>query len=314
MNSIIDQFCVQSSHIYKLSVKSAIDARRPHSHTRKRSLDMSCATATATTCCSRRTTFAHHASARRVATQRRRQYLAPTRVFEDDLLTPLLDAPDGVSVALPVLAALVAIGGTRTALYASLQYATAGFLGRQIARESVVVELGVDTKNLYYYPKSTKMVIGVDPDVNAELVNRMSIETQIPVLPRATVIAGTAEAEMFWGQSAASVDAVVTTGCLAKLSDEEVKTVAKKAARVLKPGGRFIFVEPALGDRGQKLFDAIESTMTFDEPIQFDGKWATMPLVPHAIGVAIKKSEPAGASVEDGEANLKNIRSRRRKR
>jgi len=35
--------------------------------------------------------------------------------------------------------------------------------------------------------------------------------------------------------------------------------------------------------------------------------------VPHAIGVAIK-SQPAGTSVEDGEANLKNIRSRRRKR
>ena len=270
----------------------------------------------------RRAAPGYCAPARRAATTlSRRNRSSSARAVQDDLLSPVLDAPmafapdavDGVSVALPLLAALVAIGGTRTALYASLQYATAGFLGRQIARESVVVELGVDTKNLYYYPKSTKMVIGVDPDVNTELVNRMSIETQIPVLPRATVIAGTADADLFWGQRAGSVDAVVTTGCLAKLSDEQVKTVAKKAALVLKPGGRFIFVEPASGERGQKLFDAIEATFAFNEPLEFDGKWATMPFVPHAIGVAIK-SQPTGTSVEDGEANLKNIRSRRRKR
>jgi len=281
---------------------------------------MSCATSFASACASRKAARASSSSRCYHAPHRERRF-APSRAAEADLLVPLLDAPlafspgvvDSGAPALPLIAALIAIGGTRAALYASLQYATAGFIERQVAQNALIVELGVDTKNLYYYPKSTKMVIGVDPEVNSELVNRMGIETGIPVLPRATVIAGTADAELFWGQRPGTVDAVVTTGCLSKLSDEEVKIVAKKAGKVLKPGGRFIFIESASNERGQKLFDAIESTMEFVDPLEFDGKWATMPLFPHAIGVAIK-AQASNTSGEDGERNLKNIRSRRRQR
>ena len=52
----------------------------------------------------------------------------------------------------------------------------------------------------------------------------------------------------------------VSTGRLEKLSGDEVETVAKKAAMALRPGGRYVFVEPAGGNRGQALFDALEAT------------------------------------------------------
>ena len=65
--------------------------------------------------------------------------------------------------------------------------------------------------------------------------------------------------ETVWGQPAGAVDCVASTGRLEKLSGDE-ETVAKKAAMALRPGGRYVFVEPAGGNRGQALFDALEAT------------------------------------------------------
>ena len=150
-----------------------------------------------------------------------------------------------------------------------MQYAAAKTLGARVPEEALVVELGVDTKNLYYYPKSTRLVVGVDPDVNEDLMNRIGIETGTPVLPRSAPIAGKAvmDGETVWGQRAGTVDCVVSTGRLEKLSGDEVETVAKKTAMALRPGGRYVFVEPAGGNRGQALFDALEATGAFESPI-----------------------------------------------
>ena len=81
-------------------------------------------------------------------------------------------------------------------------------LGARVPEEALVVELGVDTKNLYYYPKSTRLVVGVDPDVNEDLMNRIGIETGTPVLPRSAPVAGKAvmDGETVWGQRAGTVD------------------------------------------------------------------------------------------------------------
>ena len=236
----------------------------------------------------------------------------------DELLRPVLDAAlDGtmtvdVTLLAPVAALGVGYGAIRAALYSKLQFAVAEQLASRVPAEAVVIELGVDTKNLYYYPKSTKLVVCVAPDVNTELVNRIAIETSTPVLPRSAPIAGSGEGDLFWGQARESADAVVTTGCLAKMTTESVRTVARKAAQVLRPGGRFLFVEPANGERGQSLFDAIEATNAFETPIAFDESWATLPLFPHAIGVAIKKDRTSAADAKGEGKKISNLRSRRR--
>ena len=220
-------------------------------------------------------------------------------------------AMDGAAVLAPIGALGLAYALVRAGLHFRLQFATADALTRVTPRGAkLVVQLGADTKNLYYYPKDTKLVVCVAPDVNEDLVNRVGIETGVGVLPRSTAIAGKSpDGDLFWGQARESADAVVTTGALAELSAEEVKTVAKKAAAALKPGGRLIFVEPAGGERGQGLFDAIEATMAFESPIEFDDGWVTLPLFPHAVGVAIKKE-----TVEDSTDDSKRagLRSRRR--
>ena len=237
----------------------------------------------------------------------------------ETLLKPLTLDVDGAPMTTPmdVAATLAPIGAlglgygvVRLGLHFRLQFATADALTRVTPRGAgLVIQLGADTKNLYYYPKDTKLVVCVDPNVSEDLVNRVGIETGIGVLPRSTAIAGKADGDLFWGQARESADAVVTTGALAELSPEEVKTVAKKAAAALKPGGRLIFIEPAGGERGQGLFDAIEATMAFESPIEFDDGWATLPLFPHAVGVAIKKE-----TVEDSAEDSKRagLRSRRR--
>ena len=224
----------------------------------------------------------------------------------------------GVAVGVLALGALL----VKTALHFKKQFTLADVLGSRVAPESVVIDLGIDTKNLYYYPKSTKLVVCVAEDVNSVLVNQVAMETAIPVLPRSApisgsvpsaAISGSGEGDLFWGQRAQSADAVVTTGCLQKLTNEEVKIVAKKAAKVLQGGGRFIFVEPAAADRGQLLFDAIESTGEFQSPIAFDEDWARLPLFPHAVGVAVKKEKQDDSAADEGVRTMKSVRSRRRK-
>ena len=229
----------------------------------------------------------------------------------DDLVVgPALDGVSTSAALAPFVASAVGVACVRAWVHFALQYAAAKTLGARVPEEALVVELGVDTKNLYYYPKSTRLVVGVDPDVNEDLMNRIGIETGTPVLPRSAPIAGKAvmDGETVWGQRAGTVDCVVSTGRLEKLSGDEVETVAKKAAMALRPGGRYVFVEPAGGNRGQALFDALEATGAFESPISFDEQWATLPVFPHAVGVAIKKT------AESARANEKESIPRRRRR
>ena len=229
----------------------------------------------------------------------------------DDLVVgPALDGVSTSAAMAPFVASAVGVACVRAGVHFALQYAAAKTLGARVPEEALVVELGVDTKNLYYYPKSTRLVVGVDPDVNEDLMNRIGIETGTPVLPRSAPIAGKAvmDGETVWGQRAGTVDCVVSTGRLEKLSGDEVETVAKKAAMALRPGGRYVFVEPAGGNRGQALFDALEATGAFESPISFDERWAAPLVFPHAVGVAIKKT------AESARANEKESIPRRRRR
>ena len=92
------------------------------------------------------------------------------------------------------------------------------------------------------------------------------------------------------GQPDASIDAVVTTGALGKSADP-AKIIAE-AVRILKPGAPLVFCEDMSFGKG-KVLDALTSSdaaRAFERP-EYDDGWATLPLSPVAIGVAVRKRD-----------------------
>ena len=196
------------------------------------------------------------------------------------------------SPAVPLLAILGGLGIYKAAVYWRVQFITASMIGKHVppgARR--VLEYGVGQgKNLYYYPKSVGMVVGIDPEAKEDLLIQVSIASSVPFVAKKQAL------EDSNGQPDGSIDAVVSTGSFGKVSDPEA--LLTEAARVLKPGAPLVFVED-LGTLGEKndVLDAITKSRaaeTFFEKAQYDDLWATLPLAPTAIGVAVRKGEEAG--------------------
>ena len=92
-----------------------------------------------------------------------------------------------------------------------------------------VLEYGVGQgRNLYYYPKNTGMVVGVDPDAKEDLLIQVSVAAGVPFVAKAQ------PCEAPNNQPDGSVDAVITTGALGTSVDPAA--IVREAARALKPG------------------------------------------------------------------------------
>lgn len=147
-----------------------------------------------------------------------------------------------------------------------------------------VLEYGVGQgRNLYYYPKGTGMVVGVDPDAKEDLLIQVSIAAGVPF------VAKTQALEASTGQIDGSLDAVVTTDAMRRVADPE--TIIREAGRCLKPGAPLVFVEDLSFGKESVLEALCGSTAAaeyFEQP-QYDDGWATLPLFPVAIGVAVRK-------------------------
>ena len=95
-----------------------------------------------------------------------------------------------LSPALPLLAILGGLGIYKAAVYWRVQFITAAMIGRHVpptARR--VLEYGVGAgKNLYYYPKTVGMVVGVDPDAKEDLLIQvrrvLASIALVPIRPR----------------------------------------------------------------------------------------------------------------------------------
>ena len=113
------------------------------------------------------------------------------------------------------------------------------------AIEGDVLEIGPGTgPNLRYYPQPARW-IGVEPNpyMHAYLQRtaaRLSRAADIRLCGAETLPA-----------AEASVDAVVSTLVLCSVSDPEA--VLREIVRVLKPGGRFVFVEHVAAPAGTRL-------------------------------------------------------------
>lgn len=101
-----------------------------------------------------------------------------------------------------------------------------------------VLEFGFGTGlNLDYYPKAVNSVVGVDPDLPERLpalerrITRASCSVDLRALR--------ADGELPF--DAGSFDCIVSTWTLCSIPD--TSRALAEARRVLKPGGRFVFIE-----------------------------------------------------------------------
>ena len=202
----------------------------------------------------------------------------------------------GLSPIVPLVSILGGFAIARAVVYWRVQFITASMIGRHVppgARR--VLEYGVGQgRNLYYYPKNTGMVVGVDPDAKEDLLIQVSVAAGVPFVAKAQ------PCEAPNNQPDDSVDAVITTGALG--TSEDPAAIVREAARALKPGAPLVFVEDMSFGKGG-VIDAVEALDDF-ERAEYDDGWATLPLLPHAIGVAVKRDTDAsnkGATSEAGD-------------
>jgi len=99
-----------------------------------------------------------------------------------------------------------------------------------------VVEIGPGAGvNLQFFPQTVSSYIGIEPNpVLCRWLKRRKDEYHLPIQ------AVNAEADKL-PYSSESVDAVISTFVLCHIPDQ--KQVLKEIKRVLKPGGRFLFIE-----------------------------------------------------------------------
>lgn len=207
-------------------------------------------------------------------------------------------------------AAALSFAVFRGYVYSRLQYITASMLTRHVPRGGAeVLEIGIGGgKNLYYYPSDVVQVTGVDPNVNQNLLMQSAIAAKVVLDIKKT------KAEELELKSN-SMDAVVSTFTLSFVDDRN-KVIAE-AARVLKPGSSFIFVEP-LGGSGKGTLEAIQQCKAFDQ-VDYDEGWSGFFTDPHAIGVAVKGAipgqNPGGVGAEDSvvEDQLRNLKRKAKK-
>lgn len=166
-----------------------------------------------------------------------------------------------------------------------------------------VVEIGPGTgANLRYYRPGTRLIaIEPAPQMHRALekeAERRQIDLEIVNTPAETL-----------DFDDASVEAVVSTLVLCSVSDP--REVLGEIRRVLKPGGRFIFIEHVAGDPGTRLHQlqgwlrrpwawacegcqlrrntgAIIRAAGFDsvDEERFRVSWRWMPVSPHVAGIA----------------------------
>eukprot|EP00898_Chlorokybus_atmophyticus_P007855 jgi/Chlat1/8070/Chrsp73S07538 len=203
--------------------------------------------------------------------------------------------------------AVVVTLGFRAYVYLRMQYVTAAMLGRHVPKEATVVELGMKGgRNLYYYPKSTRMVIGVSPSAKAGLLQQTAATIGMPLDVRQQPLAPLDIAT-------SSVDAVVSVNALSGVADPAA--CIAEAARVLRPGKPFIFLEETAANGGlaaalQGLFGKKADIATVEcggfGDVHFDVLFEGQ--APRAVGVATKQVA-AGSPV--GSTPAKKTKSRK---
>ncbi|KXZ56099.1 hypothetical protein GPECTOR_2g981 [Gonium pectorale] len=196
------------------------------------------------------------------------------------------------AAAVPLLAA-GGVAAWKFANYGQLEYITASMLSNYVPKgDPRVIQLQGGTRELYYYPKSTVQVTVVGEGVNKGLLEQAGMQAAVPTVARQQSPANLGFA------ADGSVDALVSLGALAGMSDAQRAAFAAEALRVLKPGCPIVFIERVPGGLPLRFIGSSSRTLA---PSYLEGWKARMDAFelvqwdvalegadPHAVGVAVK--------------------------
>ncbi|GIL52380.1 hypothetical protein Vafri_8267, partial [Volvox africanus] len=202
-----------------------------------------------------------------------------------------------IAATLPVIA-LGGVAAWRFALYGQLEYITAAMLTNYVPKGEPgprVIQLQGGTRELYYYPKSTVQVTVVGENINKGLLEQAGLQAAVP-----TTVKTQSPANLGFAADT-SVDAVVSVGAIAGMSESQRVAFATEALRVLKPGCPIIFVERLPGGLPIRFIGSSNSTLAESHLQGWKERREAFELVqwdvalegqdPHAVGVAVKSAD-----------------------
>jgi ubiquinone/menaquinone biosynthesis C-methylase UbiE len=161
-----------------------------------------------------------------------------------------------------------------------------------------------------FIPRTVRELITstVSPDGKLSVSARRQLKQQQERRQAATVTYVDQRADDLKEIKDESVDVVISLTAAAKMIENGLdwKKGVQEAARVLKPGGRFLFVEPtelegeAYLDFLENLLDTTKEAEEDQFPVFDDGGWdpVDMVLVPHVAGVAFKSIDAGMTALE----------------
>jgi SAM-dependent methyltransferase len=197
--------------------------------------------------------------------------------------------------------------------YLRTEWISAALCTNQTPRSAdVVLQLGCeDGRAVTFIPRTVRELVTSSNEADGQV--KVGVKRQLKQQQQrrnaATITYADQRADDLSETDDESVDVVISLQSAAKMLDNGLdwKKSVREAARVLKPGGRLLFVEQTELN-GDSYLDYVDNlyTMTSEEGAKGDGESEPFPvfeevgyddvdlvLVPHVAGVAIK-SEDAG--------------------
>ena len=143
-----------------------------------------------------------------------------------------------------LLSTTLAFSIVKLTAYSQLEVVRTAMLSRHVKNGGAnVLQLGGTTRDLYYYPPKTLSVTINDPDLSPSLFEQAGITVGIPATASKLQLT-----DCLSKTPSGSVDSVVSFNQFNAVVDPaELKSIVREVARVLKPGGTFIFYERRKG-------------------------------------------------------------------
>ena len=223
----------------------------------------------------------------------------------------LLDDTGSVLDALPVVglgSLALALGLLKVMSYSQLEVVRTAMLSRHVRQGSgaVVLQLGGTTRDVYYYPTGTVKITVNEVGINKGLFQQAGMTVGIPVEATSLDIV-----ECLSRTPTASLDSVVSFEQFGNITDaSQFAGILSEIARVLKPGGTFIFYQrlangglAQLGTRspgsslnvGDMIASSVDSLWDFCE---YDV--AAQGFDAHDVGVAIRRMNNEESTDDEG--------------
>ena len=214
------------------------------------------------------------------------------------------DLTESLLPSLPFVAVLsttLGLGLVKLTAYSQLEVVRTAMLSRHVKNGgATVLQLGGTTRDVYYYPSKTVKITVNEQGLNRGLFEQAGMTVGVPVEATNRTLE-----ECLKSTPTASLDSVVSFEQFSAVTDpSHLKRILKEIARVLKPGGTFVFYERLQNGGPGQLFGAKGCGLPVGDIVSGAEYWdfceydvAAGGLDGHDVGVAIKRMDDG---YEDG--------------